>query len=71
MLNYEAFNREVFERVSAKARLILDVGCGTGVLGKALKAQDASRIVCGITYSEEEYEIARLALDEFVVEDIN
>jgi 2-polyprenyl-3-methyl-5-hydroxy-6-metoxy-1,4-benzoquinol methylase len=71
MLNYEAFNQEVFERVPANAKKILDVGCGTGVLGKALKVQDASRIVYGVTYSDEEYEIAKEVLDEVVVADIN
>lgn len=71
MLNYEAFNQEVFDRVSANAKRILDVGCGTGVLGKALKAQDASRIVYGITYSSQEYETAKQVLDEVVVADIN
>jgi len=71
MLNYEAFNQEVFERVPANAKKILDVGCGTGVLGKALKEQYPSRIVYGITYSGEEYEIAKQVLDEVVIADIN
>ena len=71
MINYTAFNTEVFANVPLNASNILDVGCGTGILGKALKAQNNSRTVCGVTYSNEEYQIAKESLDSVVVADIN
>jgi ubiquinone/menaquinone biosynthesis C-methylase UbiE len=71
MIEYAAFNTPVFDKVPKEALSILDVGCGTGVLGKVLKEQKAERLVNGITYSKEEYEIAKQVIDEVWVTDLN
>ena len=71
MIEYHAFNKNVFSKVPPDASTILDVGCGTGVLGKALKEQKKDRLICGVTYSEEERHIAANNLDEVWVLDIN
>jgi SAM-dependent methyltransferase len=69
-LDYEALNRPVLEAVPTAARAILDVGCGTGSLGRALKARQPARVV-GLTYSASEAERAADALDHVVVQDLN
>lgn len=71
MIEYSAFNKKVFSKVPSQASTILDVGCGTGVLGKALREQKSDRLICGVTYSEEESHIAKNNLDEVWVLDIN
>lgn len=71
MLDYSAFNVAVFKRVPANATYILDVGCGTGAMGAALKENSTNRIIDGITYSESEYTIANEVLDKVWIADIN
>ena len=71
MIEYNAFNKEVFDKIPLDALAILDVGCGTGIMGKALKEQVKNRLVCGVTYSNEEYKTAKKSLDEVWVTDIN
>jgi len=71
MLNYDAFNIEVFNQVPAGAINILDVGCGTGIMGKVLKDTNGSRIISGVTYSNDERDIAINVLDEIWVTDLN
>lgn len=71
MINYSALNGEVFSKVPPVANSVLDVGCGTGVMGAALKNQNPKRIVCGITYSGEEGAIAGKVLDEVWIADLN
>jgi SAM-dependent methyltransferase len=45
---YDSLNKALLQKVPPRARSILDVGCGTGSLGAALKRQDPSRQVFGI-----------------------
>ena len=71
MINYDAFNKIVFSKVPEKATRILDVGCGTGNMGKALKDQNRNRRVDGITYSDLEYKIAKPVLNDVWIVDIN
>jgi SAM-dependent methyltransferase len=59
---YGAVNQAVFERIPRSARRVLDVGCGDGSLGRALKARQ-SVSVTGVTFSSEEAERASRALD--------
>ena len=70
MLKYSAVNQPVLESVPLHARRILDVGCGTGALGAALKARQPAEVV-GLTYSEAEAICARQSLDLVVVTDLN
>ncbi|HVZ97552.1 MAG TPA: class I SAM-dependent methyltransferase [Chitinophagaceae bacterium] len=71
MLAYSALNDMVLKNVPVSAIKILDVGCGTGMMGKALKEQYRNRIIYGITYSNKEAAIAEEFLDKVFVVDIN
>jgi SAM-dependent methyltransferase len=69
-LTYGSVNPGVLSRVPSGCRRILDVGCGTGVLGSALKQGHPERYVAGITHSELEAERARELLDEVIIADL-
>lgn len=69
-LTYGSVNEAVLAALPRHARRILDVGCGTGVLGAKLKELDASRFVAGITHSEAEAFEARNVLDQVLVENL-
>jgi 2-polyprenyl-3-methyl-5-hydroxy-6-metoxy-1,4-benzoquinol methylase len=67
---YPALNMDLFDMVPARAGRILDVGCGTGSMGRALKDRQACEVV-GVTYNQQEADIAAEALDQVVVADLN
>jgi SAM-dependent methyltransferase len=69
-LTYGSINQGILSRVPSGSRRILDVGCGTGVLGGALKEGHAERYVAGITHSDREAEQARALIDRVVVADL-
>jgi 2-polyprenyl-3-methyl-5-hydroxy-6-metoxy-1,4-benzoquinol methylase len=69
-LTYGSINAGVLSRVPSQSRRVLDVGCGTGVLGEALKQGHPDRYVAGITHSDHEAERARELLDQVVVADL-
>lgn len=68
---YQSVNPAVLRRVSGSARNVLDVGCGGGALGAALKALRPQVEVTGITGSEAEAREAGLRLDRVVLADLN
>jgi SAM-dependent methyltransferase len=70
MLLYDALNHDLIKKIPLTAKRILDVGCGTGVLGKFLK-ETRPCYVEGITYSEEEAKVAALHLDKVYCADLN
>lgn len=67
---YQSINQPVFERVPADARRILDLGCGGGAFGEALRHSRACSVV-GVTRDEAEAVQARQRLDEVIVSDLN
>lgn len=67
---YGAINPQVLAMVPPTVGRLLDLGCGTGVFGQAIKARQATEIV-GVTYNPEEAEIARSTLDDVIVADLN
>lgn len=69
-LTYGSVNPGVLSRVPSDCVRILDVGCGTGVLGRALKQERPDRFVTGITHSEQEAERARHVLDRVLIADL-
>jgi SAM-dependent methyltransferase len=67
---YQSINQAVFERIPSGTRTLLDVGCGGGVFGAAVKSARACTVV-GVTYSEAEAVQARQRLDRVEVADLN
>jgi methionine biosynthesis protein MetW len=60
---YDSLNETVLAAVPLSGKRILDVGCGTGRLGKQLKERQSCHVT-GITNAGEEARAARTWLDE-------
>jgi SAM-dependent methyltransferase len=69
-LEYAALNHPVLAAVPVASRRILDLGCGTGSLGRAVKARQMAEVT-GVTYSTTEADKARPHLDRVIVSDLN
>lgn len=69
-LVYGALNAPVLAAIPVGARQVLDVGCGDGTLGSALKQRQASEVT-GLTYSDTEAAIALTRLDRVETCDLN
>ena len=69
-LTYGSVNPAILSRVPSGCRRVLDVGCGTGVLGSALKEGHPERYVAGITHSEVEAQRGRELLDRVLIADL-
>jgi SAM-dependent methyltransferase len=67
---YQSINRPVFDRIPAGTSTLLDVGCGGGVFGAAVKAAMPCTVV-GVTFSEAEALQARQRIDRVEVADLN
>lgn len=67
---YGAINQSLFLSVPLTAKKILDIGCGTGNLGREIK-KILDCEVFGITYSEIEASMASNYLDKVLVKDLN
>jgi SAM-dependent methyltransferase len=69
-LVYQTANPAVLASIPPLAQRVLDIGCGAGTLGQAIKARrDCS--VTGVTFSEHEARLARLHINHVVVADLN
>jgi SAM-dependent methyltransferase len=67
---YEAVNQAVFSYVPKATKRLLDIGCGSGTLGREIKQQMSCEVV-GITYSDAEADIASKHLDKVLTYDLN
>ncbi len=67
---YQSINTAVLGCVPNGTRRLLDVGCGGGAFGAAVKATLACAVT-GVTYSEAEAGSAAQRLDHVVVADLN
>lgn len=67
---YENERPEVALLVPPSARIILDVGCGTGRLGEMLKRSETGRKVYGIEYNPAVAAVARKVLDGVLIGDL-
>ncbi|MEY8688536.1 MAG: class I SAM-dependent methyltransferase [Leptothrix sp. (in: b-proteobacteria)] len=67
---YQSINQAVFARVPLGTRSVLDIGCGGGVFGAALKQAHRCEVV-GVTHSAAEAAVARQLLDRVEVVDLN
>jgi 2-polyprenyl-3-methyl-5-hydroxy-6-metoxy-1,4-benzoquinol methylase len=68
---YEESRPELRDRIPAGARIVLDVGCGRGALGAALKSDRPEARVYGLEYVAEAAEVAAERLDDVVVADLD
>lgn len=69
-LTYRSVNRMVLKNIPKNAHRILEVGCGGGDLGSAIKnLQDCS--ITGITFNPGEAEVAESNLDHVLIADLN
>lgn len=67
---YNSFNNKLTEYLPKNAEKILDLGCGTGLMGEFLKIKYKAHVT-GITYSSEEAELARDKMDDVICADLN
>ncbi len=67
---YEAVNQAVLSKIPISVNCLLDIGCGSGALGREVKQRINCEVV-GITYSESEATIASKYLDRVLVHDLN
>ena len=67
---YQSVNQAVLRSVPLTARRVLDIGCGGGLFGAALKTRQDCQVT-GVTYSEAEARQARTRLDQVEVADLN
>ena len=68
---YESVNLPVFLKVPEAPSRLLDIGCGSGALGKKVRQELDCDEVVGITFSEAEAALASENLDHVVVQDLN
>jgi len=66
---FEFARPEILARIPPSARRILEIGCGAGRLGAALKARQSAEVV-GVEFDEGAAAAARQRLDRVVVGDI-
>lgn len=62
---------ELMNLIPAEARVVLDVGCGRGALGAALKARDPEVVVHGLEYVQEAVDVAATRIDTAAQVDLN
>lgn len=67
---YEAINVPVLSRVPQTTKRLLDLGCGSGALGRRIKEQIGCEVI-GVTNSEPEASLATEHLDRVLVRDLN
>lgn len=70
MIEYNTSNPSVFQQIPSNVGKVLDFGCGSGLLGEAIKNKMNCEVV-GVTYSEEEARLAASRLDKVIVMDLN
>jgi SAM-dependent methyltransferase len=67
---YHSVNQPVLQSIPPGVGSVLDIGCGTGAFGAAIKSVRSCRVV-GVTYSEAESTLARAQLDHVEFADLN
>jgi SAM-dependent methyltransferase len=67
---YQSVNKSVLESVPSYVRNVLDIGCGAGDLGQALKIRIDCQVT-GLTFSVDEASLASSRCDRVEVVDLN
>ena len=62
--------REILELIPTNARRVLDLGCGTGALGRALKERQQCHVT-GIELNKEAFDIAKTNIDVCLCDNLN
>lgn len=71
-MEYDSINHAILRLAPRAAKRVLDLGCGCGSLGGALKSvSTGGPRVTGVTFNDREAVMARSVLDEVVVADLN
>jgi SAM-dependent methyltransferase len=66
----DAVNQDLLDRIPLDARVVLDVGCGTGALGAVYRRMNPRARVLGIEMDPQAAAIAAQRLDEVAVGDV-
>jgi SAM-dependent methyltransferase len=67
---YTGLRPEIFTRIGADRRNVLDVGCSNGVLGAAVKGRQGAQVT-GVEYDEQLAVEARERIDRVITGDLN
>lgn len=67
---YESEREDIIALIPPDARRILDVGCGFGLMGKALKQKNGAIEVVGLEAEEKAAEIAKKNIDKVITGDV-
>lgn len=67
---YDGVNPIVFNNIPRSTKRILDIGCGSAALGRAIKNVMDCKVM-GITYSEAEAAIVRDHINKVIIADLN
>ena len=68
---YESVNPDLLSRIPADAKRVLEIGCGSGMLGKAYKSINMDVTYIGIELMEEPAAKAMHYIDHVIVGDMN
>lgn len=67
---YEAVNQRILSFVPIRAKRVLDLGCGSGALGREIKRKINCEVT-GVTFADEEAIVAQEHLDDVIVCNLN
>jgi 2-polyprenyl-3-methyl-5-hydroxy-6-metoxy-1,4-benzoquinol methylase len=67
---YNSERHEILGLIPKDSRRILEVGCGSGELGRACKEQNGAEFVAGMEYNKKAAAIAETNLDRVIVGDV-
>ena len=70
MSYYGNVNPDLLSRIPLSASRVLEIGCGSGSLGRAYKLRNPSAIYCGLELDSASAEQARHHLDHVVCVDV-
>ena len=67
---YSAFNKAIIKYIPDTSEKILDLGCGSGILGKEIKKKLSCEVI-GVTSSKNEFCLAKDLLNQVILGDLN